>query len=99
MSLAYAYNKTGTVSSIVGTVNGTTVNEQYRYDPLRRVINAAVRSSNGNTTLSYQYDNVGNRLSQTVNGTSTTYTYNLANNELTSSSTSGTTITYAYDKN
>ena len=42
---------------------------------------------------------VGNRLSQNINGTVTTYAYNTNNNELLSSSAPGTTVTYAYDKN
>lgn len=42
----------------------------------------------------YTYDGAGNRLTQTVNGTTTSYTYNNAN-ELTSD---GST-TYNYDAN
>ena len=99
MSLTYGYNKTGTVSSVVGQVNSVTVNEQYKYDPLQRLTNSTVTSSGGRTTLWYQYNNVGNRLSQNINGTVTTYTYNAANNELLSSSKPGQSIAYAYDKN
>jgi len=99
MNLVYGYNKTGTVSSVTGQVNGAAVNEQYKHDSLQRLTNATVTSSSGSTRLWYQYDNVGNRLAQSVNGTITAYTYNLANNELTGSSKSGTTVTYAYDKN
>jgi len=99
MSLTYGYNKTGTVSSVVGQVNSVTVNEQYKYDPLQRLVNSTVTSNSGRTTSWYQYDNVGNRLAQSINGTVTTYTYNQANNELLSSSSAGTSIVYAYDKN
>jgi RHS repeat-associated protein len=98
MSLAYAYNKTGTVSSVVGQVNGATVNEQYAYDPLQRLTNAAVVSGGGTTSLSYQYDSLGNRLVQVVNGTTTTYSYLFSNNELTGSTTLYST-SYVYDKN
>ncbi|CCF85155.1 RHS repeat-associated core domain-containing protein [Nitrolancea hollandica] len=42
----------------------------------------------------YTYDGAGNRLTQTVNGTTTTYTYNNAN-ELTAADS----ITYSYDAN
>jgi len=99
MTLAYLYNKTGTVSSVVGQVNSKSVNEQYKYDPLQRLINSTVTSNSGRTTLWYQYDSVGNIVAQSINGTVTTYNYNSANNELVSSSSSGVSTVYAYDKN
>ena len=88
MLLAYNYNKTGTVASVIGQVNQGTVNEQYRYDPLQRLTNATVVSGGATTNVGYQYDNVGNRLSQTLNGVVTSYTYNAPNNELAYYSTS-----------
>jgi len=99
MNLRYSYNKTGTVSSVTGSVAGATVNEQYRYDQLQRLTNSTVTSSGSTTTLWYQYDNVGNRILQSLNGTVTTYTYNPTNNELVRSSNPTTTTTFAYDKN
>jgi len=98
MSLTYGYNNTGTVSSVVGQVNSVTVNEQYKYDPLQRLVNSTVISNNARTTSWYEYDNVGNRIAQSINGTATTYTYNQANNELLSSTSPGLSIVYAYDK-
>ncbi len=95
LSLSYSYYKTGTVSSVTGTVNSAKVNEQYTYDPLQRLTNATVTTGNAVTTEWYEYDSVGNRNRQNVNGTITSYTYNMANNELTS--TSG--AVYSYDKN
>src|SRR5207245_10400547 len=68
LSLTYGYNRTGTVVSVTGQVNGATVNEQYRYDPLRRLTNSTVTSQGTTTTLWYQYDNVGNRLRPSLNG-------------------------------
>src|SRR5207302_6083110 len=42
LSLAYSYNKTGTVANVIGQVNGTSVAEQYRYDPLLRLTNSTI---------------------------------------------------------
>ena len=46
--------------------------------------------------LQYVYDAAGNRISQTVNGVTTTYVANNVN-EYTSSTTNGVTTTYQYD--
>lgn len=46
--------------------------------------------------ISYTYDVNGNRASQTINGVTTTYTVNSAN-EVTSSTTASSTTTYVYD--
>ena len=104
LSLTYKYNATGTVSSVTGSVNGQTVNEQYKYDPLQRLTNATVTSGGGTTTSWHEYDAVGNRIWQSVNGTKTSYTYNNLD-ELTgacvnpSGSNCGATNTYGYDAN
>ena len=103
LSLNYGYNKTGTVASVTGqstTTTGATaaLREQYSYDPLARLVNSNVTSGSVKTVLSYQYDNLGNRQSQTLNGVTTSYTYILSNNELSSSSIPhGTNIAYSYD--
>jgi RHS repeat-associated protein len=47
--------------------------------------------------LQYVYDAAGNRVSETVNGVTTTYVRNNLN-EYTSSTTNGVTTTYHYDK-
>ena len=101
MSLTYAYNNTGTAARVTGSVNGTTVNEQYRYDPLQRLTNSSVTSSGSTTTSWYEYDNLGNRVRQKLNSTITRYAYNSVN-ELTNStaySTPQTTIAYSYYAN
>ncbi len=46
--------------------------------------------------LQYVYDAAGNRISETVNGVTTTYVTNNVN-EYTSSTTNGVTTTYQYD--
>lgn len=84
LDLNYAYDANG---------NPTSVNsgqETYGYDELNRLTSA----SGPFGTLSYSYDQVGNRLSEVVNGTGTTYTYG-PYNKLQSA---GTT-TYGYDNN
>lgn len=48
--------------------------------------------------LSYGYDAVGNRSSETRGGTETTYTYDAAD-QLTSSTTGGSTTNFSYDGN
>jgi RHS repeat-associated protein len=95
LRLAYTYNSTGTVASVIGQVNQAKVNEQYRYDPLWRLVYSNITSQGVNALISYSLDNVGNRLSQTANGTTTNYSYNSANNELTSAGTTS----YSYDAN
>jgi RHS repeat-associated protein len=103
LSLTYQYNVTGTVASVTGWVTNTgnnkptqiTVNEQYRYDPLQRLTNSTVTSGSTKTTLWYAYDNVGNRVRQSVNNVLTSYTYNSANNELVFSS-GGNKVAYSY---
>lgn len=99
LNLSYAYGHTGTVSSITGNLNGGSINEQYTYDQLNRVIGASIADGGTTNTFSYKYDGVGNRLNQTLNGANTGYTINQANNELTASSATGTSIAYSYDAN
>jgi RHS repeat-associated protein len=77
----------------------------YTYDALNRLTQAAY--SDGDT-VSYAYDPMGNRTSMTVNGTTTTYTYDAADRLLSAGDTTFTwdsngnmlsrnSITYAYD--
>ncbi|MBO0888589.1 hypothetical protein J2P12_05755, partial [Candidatus Bathyarchaeota archaeon] len=104
LRLDYQYNKTGTVASVTGNSTSTTgrlfsIKELYRYDALQRLVNSYVKSNNTITTISYTYDSVGNRLTQTVNGLRTSYSYNSNNNELTKSNTTTTTTNYGYNNN
>src|SRR3989442_7415549 len=102
LSLSYQYNNTGTVARVTGwstSTSGSTisVNEQYRYDALQRLTNSTVTTGTATTTSWYEYDNLGNRLRQSLNGVVTSYTYNPTNNELTKCSSTGTSTAYTYD--
>ncbi len=101
LSLNYQYYKTGTVSSVTGSNNGGSISERYNYDPLGRLTNSTVTAGTSNMTAWYEYDNMGNRIRQNINGIVTRYYYNMLN-ELTNSTASsnpGTTIKYYYDPN
>ncbi|HEX2273999.1 MAG TPA: RHS repeat-associated core domain-containing protein [Acidimicrobiales bacterium] len=63
----------------------------YAYDALDRLVDA--RTSNARR-FQYSYDGNGNRLSQTVGGTTTNYSYDAANRL-----TAGGGLTYSYDNN
>jgi RHS repeat-associated protein len=97
LSLTYSYNKTGTVAQVNGQVNGISENEQYKYDSLRRLTNATLTKGSSQTTLSYQYDSLGNRVWQKLNSTATSFSYNAYNNELVSSTSGSATTAYSYD--
>jgi len=102
LTLSYSYTKTGAVTSVTGNSTSTTgatikIAEQYSYDPLQRLTTSQVVTGATNTTASYGFDPVGNILTQTVNGVTTNYVYNMANNELVSSS--NPSISFSYDQN
>ncbi|MDP3486444.1 MAG: RHS repeat-associated core domain-containing protein, partial [Bacillota bacterium] len=81
IDLNYTYDSNGNITAIN--------NEVYTYDGLNRLLTASQLAHN--YTATYQYDAVGNRISQVENGINTIYNYN-AVNELTSST--GTAFTY-----
>jgi len=84
LDLNYEYDANGNL------LNVNSNQETYGYDDLNRLT-----SANGPWgTLSYTYDIVGNRLSQAVNGTETSYTYGTGNKLLSAGATS-----YTYDGN
>ncbi|MEC1743604.1 RHS repeat-associated core domain-containing protein, partial [Schinkia azotoformans] len=70
----------------------------FQYDLASRLTNEQKIASNGAvlTTISYQYDPYGNRLTITKNGTTTTYKYDTANQI---SSVNGSAGIYQYDQN
>ncbi len=83
---SYTYDNAGNRSSKQNLQNGVT--ETYTYDPIYQLTQVA---QGGNTTESYSYDAVGNRLTSL---TVPSHTYN-SSNELISTSRSS----YAYDYN
>ncbi|MBO0889019.1 hypothetical protein J2P12_07970, partial [Candidatus Bathyarchaeota archaeon] len=103
--LAYSYNKTGTVGIVTGNITNTSgvsskLKDQYRYDQLQRLLYANNTVGSLKTVLQYTYDTLGNRLSQTLNGVSTSYTYDSNNSELkTAMTTNGPSIFYSYYPN
>ncbi|MGA8855844.1 MAG: RHS repeat-associated core domain-containing protein, partial [Candidatus Bathyarchaeia archaeon] len=85
LDLNYAYDANGNPTGVNGG------GETYGYDELNRLTSA----SGPFGTLSYSYDQVGNRLSEVVNGTgTTTYSYGNYNKLLSAGS-----ATYTYDNN
>lgn len=84
LDLNYAYDANGNLLTL------NTNQETYSYDDLNRLTNA-----NGPWgSLTYSYDMVGNRLSESVNGTATTYTLG-SYNKLSSAGA----VSFTYDAN
>ncbi len=105
-SLSYTLDPAGIVTQLVDS-SGTT---SYSYDDLYRLTEVDYPNSD---VVSYGYDAVGNRTSLTINGTTTTNTFDNANEltasgsdsysyddngNLTSKTVGGTTTTYGYDE-
>jgi RHS repeat-associated protein len=91
-SYAYQLNPTG-IREVVTETDGSQV--YYGYDDLYRLTSET--RMNGNTySITYTYDNVGNRLTQNKNGQVTTYAYNNRDQLTTETGSEGVT-SYAYD--
>jgi len=103
LSLTYQYTNTGDVYNVTGLVNSGRVSEQYSYDPMNRLTGGALvngpLTSPVSTTMSYSYDGMDNRVSQSLHGQATSYNYNSGNNTLASSTTGSSTTSYGYDGN
>ncbi|MFG2357560.1 DNRLRE domain-containing protein [Streptomyces sp. NPDC048521] len=67
---------------------------EYTYDPADR-LSKAVKTGTGADTESYVHDDNANVISQTVEGTTTTYNYD--RNRLLTATAGGTTANYNYD--
>jgi len=88
----YADPTTGTPADLIEQVTDQLGNiTTYQYDFLDRLSYARIDGPNAGS-YTYGYDAVGNLTSKTVNGVTTTFSYNAAN-ELTS----GAGLTYTYD--
>jgi RHS repeat-associated protein len=72
-------------------------NVEYTYDDIYQ-LESETRTGTNPYTITYQYDNVGNRTQMVKNTVTTTYTYN-NNNQLLTETAQGVTVTYSYDKN
>ena len=83
-NLTYAYDAANNVSSIADGV--TSANSQsFGYDALNRLTSA----TGGYGSFGYTYDSVGNRLTQSLGGSATTYAYAPRSNQLASVSANG----------
>ncbi|MEU6176090.1 DUF6531 domain-containing protein [Streptantibioticus parmotrematis] len=75
--------------------------QAFTYDAAGRLLTGCAASSTqigcpSGSALTYTYDKVGNRLTQTAGSTTTAYSYDAAD-QLTQSSDGSTTTTYGYD--
>jgi RHS repeat-associated protein len=98
----YTLDPSGLRTQVVATeADGTVRTTTYTYDAVKRLTGESQQVANTMVFQgTYTYDRVGNRLSATVNGTTTTYVYD-ANDRLERETTVGGaasgTITYLYD--
>jgi RHS repeat-associated protein len=97
----YAYDSNGNAAQDVAKKMNADDHSAYlssttgfTYDPVRRLVKS-VKTGNGAGTETFVHDDNANVVSQTVKGTTSTYTYD--RNRLLSSVTSGTTFSYNYD--
>jgi RHS repeat-associated protein len=92
-SFSYSYNADGLRTQVV-EADGSTVT--YTYDGAHRLV-GEIRTGTAPYSISYTLDAEGNRLSQTVNGVTTTFSYN-ADDQLLSTS-GGFNNSYTYNAN
>ncbi|MBR6402506.1 MAG: glycohydrolase toxin TNT-related protein [Eubacterium sp.] len=100
---SYVYENGLKVKASEKKSDSETISEYERDDEDRLITDKITEKKNGKenvTTYSYEYDKVGNRTSQTVDGVETTYKYN-SKNQLVSEETSndGDKTVYEYDLN
>jgi YD repeat-containing protein len=90
----YGYDANRNLTSITGT-NTPWYSQAFEYDQLNRLTSGAGRYG----TISYTYDDVGNRLTRDTNGTVETYTYSTGMNRLQQITGGTNPRTFAYDSN
>jgi YD repeat-containing protein len=94
-SFDYELGRSGKRLGVSESIDGATVDIDYTYDGLGRIVSAA-RSSGPDSD--FTYDVAGNRLSRTRGGVETTYQYN-ALDRMESETQAGSTTSYTYDGN
>ncbi len=90
-NLSFSYDNADRINKITNGMDGT-LTQTLGYDELDRLKTVSSTADNE----SYNYDADGNRTSQVINGTSTTYTVSPTSNQLSSVS-GGMDVTYGYD--
>lgn len=88
----YGYDTANRLKTMTDNLDGT-LTQTLSYDELDRLNTVISTADNEN----YTYDANGNRLTQAVNGVSTTLTIDSASNRLIGETSSGSTTNYKYD--
>jgi RHS repeat-associated protein len=99
MAFQYAYDAGGRVTEKRSDTDANW--KRFYYDAANQLTREWLTNNNGTSTwtdTTYTYDNNHNRLTKTVNGTTETYTYDLADKLLTLSGTWGAR-SYSYNGN
>ena len=92
----YTYDPVGNVTKIEKQRTGADSDSgvfKYTYDPLYRLVEA----TSGQSSKTYVYDNLGNRIASMKDGIETRHSYN-ARNQLEKTMGNGITSEYLYDK-
>ncbi|MBN1984566.1 MAG: RHS repeat protein [Chitinivibrionales bacterium] len=95
VSVGYRYDSQNRLTALINYGTAGSILSSYAYTLNNAGLRTAV-SENTGATVSYSYDSVGNRLSKTHNGVTTSYTYN-SRDQLITESCGISTITYIYD--
>ena len=98
-SLIYTYDNAGNRLTEIGTDPsnpGQAVNLTYKYDTINRLM-SVTNSLDPSQNVSYTYDNNGNRTSEIVKGKTTRYAYNILDELVKTTDTSGGPVGYDYD--
>ena len=92
-NLAYSYDPADNVTSIADGIAPAN-SQTFGYDVLNRLSSA--KGAYG--SYSYTYDSAGNRLTQSLSGSATSYSYTPRSNQLASSSAGGASQAIGYTK-
>lgn len=86
-----------TVSNLAPGVSGVVTAETYEYDGLNRLVQADNDFGGPGHSVAREYDSLSNRTSETLDGQTTSYTYDGAGNRQTLVYPGGRTLDYTYD--